>query len=166
MIAFIQWWSVFIPFYFTPTTTSISILIDKSDHVLVLYQNQQAIKKYKVVFGSDDLADKMMEGDRKTPEGQFKIINKRIHPKWHRFLHIDYPNEASREKFNERKKQGIIPINAKIGGSIGIHGTWPNEDFAIDNTQNWTLGCISMKNKDVEELYQLVPVGTTVIIQQ
>ena len=79
---------------------------------------------------------------------------------------IDYPNKESYEKFNRRKEQGLIPIDAKIGGDIGIHGTWPNEDFAIDQVQNWTEGCISTKNKYVQELFDLLPLGTRVEIRQ
>jgi lipoprotein-anchoring transpeptidase ErfK/SrfK len=30
---------------------------------------------------------------------------------------------------------------------------------------DWTLGCISLRNEDVEELAALVPVGTLVLIQ-
>ena len=70
------------------------------------------------------------------------------------------------KKFNERKAKGIIPANAKIGGGIGIHGTWPDEDFAVDGMQNWTMGCISTKNEYIRELFNILPVGTKVIIRR
>jgi lipoprotein-anchoring transpeptidase ErfK/SrfK len=108
----------------------------------------------------------MLAGDRKTPEGKFRIISKRVHPKWDRFLMLDYPTPASYEKFYQRKEQGVIPSNASIGGGIGIHGTWPHEDYAIDRYDNWTEGCISMKNKDVEELYRMITIGTPVVIRR
>ena len=57
----------------------------------------------------------------------------------------------------QRKQQGIIPANAKIGGGVAIHGTWPHEDYAIDKYDNWTQGCISMKNEDVIELFNMIP---------
>jgi lipoprotein-anchoring transpeptidase ErfK/SrfK len=31
--------------------------------------------------------------------------------------------------------------------------------------QPWTLGCISMKNEDVSELYSMIKVGTPIIIR-
>ena len=80
-------------------------------------------------------------------------------------MSLDYPTQESYSKFNERKNEGIIPSTAKIGGSIGIHGTWPHEDYQIDRFRNWTDGCISMRNKDVEELYNMIPVGTKVTIR-
>lgn len=142
------------------------ILIDKSDYELNIYDSEGWYATYPVVFGNNSLADKKMEGDRNTPEGTFKIVSKRIHDKWHRFLAIDYPNKESWEKFYWRKSRSEIPASAKIGGGIGIHGTWPHEDFQIDRYRNWTLGCISMKNEDVEEIYRFVIPGTKVIIRR
>lgn len=107
-----------------------------------------------------------MEGDRRTPEGKFKIIAKRPHDKWNKFLLLDYPNEESWKKFRERKAKGIIPANAKIGGGIGIHGTWPNDNIVVDDYTNWTNGCISLKNHDLDRLYSYIPVGTEVVIRR
>jgi murein L,D-transpeptidase YafK len=145
---------------------SISILIDKSDYELRVYDDKGWYATYPVVFGNNSLADKKMEGDKNTPEGTFHILSKRIHDKWHRFLSIDYPTQESWEKFRTRKKRGEIPSSARIGGAIGIHGTWPNDDFVVDKYKNWTLGCISMKNDHVEELYNYTSVGTEVMIRK
>lgn len=144
----------------------VQIIIDKSDYELHVYDDKGWYATYPVVFGASPLEDKKMEGDRKTPEGTFKIQAKKPHEKWYRFLAIDYPTKESYEKFKQRKESGEIPSSAKIGGSIGIHGTWPHEDFQIDRYKNWTLGCISMKNEDVLELYAYVPVGTKVTIRK
>jgi len=145
---------------------AISIVIDKSDYELNVYDEKGWYATYPVVFGNSSLSDKKMEGDKNTPEGTFHILNKRIHEKWCRFLSLDYPNQESREKFNLRKQRGEIPANARIGGGIGIHGTWPHEDFIIDRYKNWTMGCISMKNDDVKELYNFAGPGTKVIIRK
>ena len=145
---------------------TVYVIIDKSDYELSVYDDKGWYATYPVVFGNNSLSDKKMEGDRNTPEGTFKITAKRIHNKWDRFLSIDYPNKESWEKFNQRKSRGEIPVSAKIGGGIGIHGTWPHEDFQIDRYKNWTLGCISMKNDDVEEIYRFIIPGTKVIIRR
>lgn len=144
---------------------TVSIMIDKSDYELNVYDDEGWYATYPVVFGNNGLADKKMQGDKNTPEGIFHISTKRVHEKWCRFLSIDYPNKESHEKFNQRKQRGEIPANANIGGGIGIHGTWPHEDFMIDRYKNWTLGCISMKNDDVKELYSFVKPGTKVTIR-
>jgi len=143
-----------------------SIVIDKSDFELSVFDEKGWLVTFPVVFGTKDNGDKMVEGDRRTPEGTFTIINKKTHPKWHKFFMLDYPTQESIDRFNQRKANGIIPASAKIGGGIGIHGTWPHEDYAVDRFDNWTMGCISMKNPDVDELFSLVPVGTKVTIRK
>jgi murein L,D-transpeptidase YafK len=142
------------------------LVIDKSDYELNVYDEKGWFATYPVVFGNNTLSDKKMEGDRNTPEGVFRITSKRVHDKWDRFMGIDYPTKESYEKFKLRKQRGEIPASARIGGDIGIHGTWPNDDYMIDRYKNWTMGCISMKNGDVEDLYKYVTAGTRVTIRQ
>jgi len=148
------------------SNTGYYIIIDKSKYELSVFDMKGWLATYPVVFGNRDLGDKMMAGDRKTPEGIYTIVSKRIHPKWKRFLMLDYPTKDDYTKFVYRKQHGQIPPNAKLGGGIGIHGVWPHEDYTIDQYQNWTEGCISMKNKDVEELYNIIPVGTKIYIRR
>jgi murein L,D-transpeptidase YafK len=148
------------------SNTAYYIIVDKSKYELQVYDAKGWLTTYPVVFGNNNLGDKMIAGDRKTPEGVFTIVSKRPHEKWDRFMMLDYPTQADLAKFEYRKEHGLIPRNAQIGGGIGIHGTWPHEDFAVDRYDNWTEGCISMKDKDVEELYNMIPVGTKVYIKR
>ncbi len=143
------------------------IVIEKHKYEMTVFDaDDNALIIYPVVFGNKDLGDKMMQGDRKTPEGTFHIVAKRPHAKWNKFIALDYPNEESIEKFNERKAECLIPANAKIGGEIGIHGTWPHEDFAVDQFQNWTQGCVCTKNQYINQLFNTMAIGTTVIIKR
>src|SRR4051812_31170781 len=150
----------------TQPKAPISIIVDKSSYELYVYDAEGWFATYPVVFGNASLDDKKVEGDRNTPEGTFRIVNKRIHDKWDRYMGLDYPTRESLEKFNERKRRGEIPANATPGGGIGIHGTWPHEDFVIDRYKNWTNGCISLKNEDIEDLYSYVPIGTPITIRK
>lgn len=143
-----------------------SVVIDKSDYELRVYDDEGWLATYPVVFGNKTLDDKKMEGDRNTPEGSFHIISKKNHSEWGKFMLIDYPNDESIEKFNQRKALGQIPASAGIGGGIGIHGTRKDEEFAVDRYQNWTWGCISLKYSDIFELYNLLPVGTKITIRK
>lgn len=142
------------------------IIIDKSDYELNVYDDEGWYATYPAVFGNKNLGDKMMEGDRKTPEGTYRITSKRPHEKWDKIMLIDYPTPADREKFNQRKAKGLIPRNASIGGGIGIHGTWPRDDMVVDYMQQWTNGCISLKRVDMDDLYSIIPIGTKVIIRK
>ena len=145
---------------------AVYIVIDKSDYELNVYDSKGWFATYPVVFGNGSLDDKKMEGDRNTPEGTFHIVSKKVHDKWDRFMALDYPTRESYEKFRLRKLRGEIPESARIGGGVGIHGTWPHDDYIIDRYRNWTMGCISMKNNDVEDLYSYVPTGTRVVIRK
>src|SRR5947207_1326335 len=92
------------------------IVIDKSQYELSVFDPKGWLVTYPVVFGSNDLRDKLCEGDRKTPEGTFAIVDKKVHSKWDRFMELNYPTPDSYQKFNERKQEGVIPGSAKIGG--------------------------------------------------
>jgi murein L,D-transpeptidase YafK len=142
------------------------IIVDKSDYELKVYDEEGWYATYPIVFGSKDLSDKMKEGDKRTPDGQFKVVLKKIHPKWGQELLLDYPNNMSVQKFNQRKAQGLIPKNAKIGDGIAIHATRPQEEWTVDNFYNWTDGCVSVKYSEMKDLFSYIPVGTKVTIQQ
>lgn len=142
------------------------LYIDKTNYRMYLYEDTRLLRTYKVVFGNNNLGDKRMEGDKETPEGTYHIIDKRGDKRWSKFMLLDYPNKADLRDFNQRKSRGAIPRNAKIGGGIGIHGVRPGVQFGIDLRVNWTDGCIGMKNQDVDELYQIVQIGTPVVIRR
>jgi murein L,D-transpeptidase YafK len=142
------------------------IIVDKSDYELKVYDDEGWYATYPVVFGSKDLSDKMKEGDKRTPDGNFKVVLKKIHNKWGPELLLDYPNDISVQRFNERKAKGLIPKNAKIGDGIAIHATRPSEEWTIDNFYNWTDGCVSVKYTEMKDLFSYIPVGTPVTIQQ
>ena len=155
-----------VAFYRQPAEgTDFSIVVDKSDYELKVYDDEGWYATYPIVFGSKDLGDKMREGDKRTPNGKFKIILKKIHPKWGPELLLDYPGPEHIQLFNERKQKGLIPRNAKIGGGIAIHATRPEEEWTVDHFYNWTDGCVSVKYTEMKDLYEYIPVGTPVTIQ-
>ncbi len=152
-----------------PVTSALNpyyIIIDKSDYELRVYDGEGWYATYPVVFGSNDMSDKMMEGDKRTPEGKFKVLLKKIHPKWGPELLLDFPNQESIQKFNQRLQKGQIPRSAKIGNGIAIHATRPEEEWTVDYFQNWTDGCISLKYREAKDLYSYIPSGTPVTVQK
>jgi len=141
-----------------------TIVINKSTYELKVYDSEGWYATYPVVFGSKDLGDKMREGDKRTPDGTFRVIQKKINPNWGPELLLDFPNETSIAKFNERKAKGLVPKSAKIGGGIAIHSTRKGEEWTVDNYYNWTDGCISVKYTEMQDLYSYIGVGTKVTI--
>lgn len=157
--------SSFRRFFHDAPEGDVSIIVIKSNYELQVFDKNGWYATYPAVFGSKSLDDKMVMGDRKTPEGTFHIVSKRPHEKWNKIMDLDYPTPADVAKFNERKAQGLIPPNARIGDGIAIHGTWPHDEHAVDAYQMWTNGCVSLKNEDMDEVYRITPVGAKVIIR-
>ena len=144
----------------------IHIEIDKSEFILSVVADTLVIKQYPIVLGGNYRDDKLRQGDRCTPEGRFRVITKYPHRSWDKFIWIDYPNEDSWRKHRQAKLDGSIEESAGIGGEIGIHGVPNGADELIDLGVNWTLGCISLKNKDIDDFYPFIHKGTLVVIEK
>jgi len=146
--------------------TTISILIDKSDYTLQVFTADTLVKTYPIVLGGNPVDDKLQEGDSCTPEGTFYIVSKYPHRSWTKFIWINYPTKDSWKKHNKAKKEGLIPKNATIGGEIGIHGVPKGSDSMVKTGINWTLGCISLTNTSVDEIYPFIDKKTPITIRK
>ena len=123
-------------------TCKFSIAVDKSQNLLFLKRNDEVIKTYLVSTGKNN----------STPVGKFKVVNKLKNPVWFKAGAVvppDSPDNVLGTRW--------IGLDAK---GYGIHGNRDENEIGKQVTQ----GCIRMKNKDVEELYDIVPIGTEVII--
>jgi len=142
-----------------PPQKADSILILKQDHVLELLQGGQVIRTYKVALGRGGLAPKEREGDARVPEGHYIVDSRNAASQYHKALHISYPNAEDRAR---AAKLGVAP-----GGAIMIHGL-PNGMGWIGSAHrlyDWTLGCVALTNEEIDEIWDLVPVGTPVEIR-
>lgn len=144
----------------------VMLVINKTRFVLDVYYRRVRVRSYKVVFGPKPQENKLMKGDRRTPEGWFRIENKHVSGKYNKFMQLDYPNDSSRARFHMLKAKGAIPQDAEIGGDVGIHGVWKGGDDMIELGVGWTDGCIALKNKDMDELYSLVGIGARVLVRK
>jgi len=145
---------------------SLMVVISKTKFLLDVYYRRKKIRSYKVVFGPKPKENKMMKGDRCTPEGKFYVLNKHPSARYNKFIQIDYPNDSSRIRFYALKQKGAVPKDAEIGGDVGIHGIWKGGDEMIDMGVGWTDGCIAMKNKDVDDLYRFLDTGVRIFIRK
>ncbi len=145
-----------------------SIVVRKRERSLTLYDGGDQLEVYPVVLGMAPLGPKVYQGDLRTPEGVYRISGKRVHGRWSRFMLLSYPNAHDRERYRGELNSAMVPIvngvDPGLGGEVGIHGT----DRVGANVRgvDWTLGCVSMFNDHVRELYALVPVGTPVLIRE
>lgn len=143
------------------------VVVDKSCQTLNVYQYGNLTRTYPVVLGQNP-GKKLYQGDRRTPTGLYIIIDKDPHPRWWRFMLLDYPTEEDVRHYQEGLSSGLVPKQGGggpgAGGAIGIHGS-DREAFNRAGI-NWTLGCISLLNADVKELDKLVSIGTFVYIRE
>jgi murein L,D-transpeptidase YafK len=137
------------------------IVVSRTCRTLTVYRNGEWLSTYDhLAFGAEPGA-KVHEGDRRTPRGLYMIVGRRHHPRWSRFLLLDYPNTKDLATYRAAVRDG--KVLGGPGGQVGIHGTDKPKfnELGID----WTFGCVSLRNDDIRELYELVPDGTLVLIE-
>jgi lipoprotein-anchoring transpeptidase ErfK/SrfK len=136
-----------------------SIVVYKHERTLTLYYRGVPVRSYFVALGSKPVGDKVQAGDRRTPEGLFRINAHNPASKYHLALRISYPDDAHRAR---AAALGVDP-----GGDIMIHGLSPEYSAAgKQHLQNdWTNGCIALSNQEIEEIWRAVPDGTPVQIK-
>lgn len=155
-----------------PKLANPRLVIKKKERRLEVFDGEKHVKTYTIVLGFAPLGDKRREGDGKTPEGEFYIFTKNPESKFSLSLGVSYPNMdaaarglkkklISEEEYNAivkaaREKQ-MPPQNTALGGEIYIHGGGTLDD--------WTDGCVALKNEEIKELFVAIPVGTIVNIE-
>ena len=157
-------------------TKIVEVRVSKSERKLELInEGNQVYKTYKVMLGLNPVGAKWQEGDNKTPEGSYALDFKNDHSKFHKALHISYPNKKDILK---AKLRGKNP-----GGEIMLHGLpndfsemreWlasKNMDQMSDESirsalpnYDWTNGCIAVTDAEIEEIFSLIDVPMKITI--
>jgi len=163
-------------------TTQISdvwIRVSKKEQTLYLYRGSRLMARYPTDLGYNFFADKERQGSAaepdhwRTPEGEFFVVSKNPKSEYYRALVLNYPNGEDAQRGRDR---GLIsqaefdaivraerffekpPMDTDLGGYIEIHGNGTGQ------RSNWTHGCIAVQNDDMDRLWDLVVVGTPVLI--
>lgn len=147
------------------------IVVHKRERKLELVRNACVERVFDIALGRVPVGDKEIEGDGKTPEGEFFIFGKNPKSKYHLGLGISYPSIKDAERgfrtglITDEVCESIVtsfgagkkpPQKTMLGGEIYIHGGGTGSD--------WTQGCIAMADSEMEELYHAISVGTAVTI--
>lgn len=159
-----------------------SIYIDRRNYTLKLFSDTLEIKTYKAVFGRNSSSIKTSKDDFVTPSGNYIICKIDTNYIYYKKFSINYPNlqddsEALRNKIITQKEfkaiykslseTGCSFSDTQLGSNISIHGIgefniiFKNLPFVF----NWTNGSIALSNEDIDELYNVVKIGTKVIIR-
>jgi hypothetical protein len=134
--------------------TADAVIVKKSEREMRLLRGGAVIATIPVGLGSNPQGDKVQQGDGRTPEGDYVLDWRNPQSRFHRSIHISYPNAADRAQAAAR---GVSP-----GGGIFIHGTpWLDNVAGFD----WTNGCIAVTNADMDVIWAMVPDGTPITIQ-
>ncbi len=155
-----------------PKIENPKIIVEKHKRILSLFDNKKLIKTYEISLGAMPKGDKEIEGDGKTPEGEFYIFTKNDKSAFFLSLGVSYPNK---EDATRGLKQNLINQNefdeivnaidlkemplqkTKLGGEIYIHGGGCEAD--------WTQGCIALSNEDMQELFDIIKPGIYINIK-
>ncbi len=132
------------------------VLVDKSERLLIAYRQGRPIKAYRgLQFGDAPMGHKRFEGDERTPEGLYTIDRRNPRSSFHLSLGISYPNAQDRAF--------AAQYGRSAGGDIFIHGQPTGRPGRMRG--DWTDGCIALTNREIEELWQIVPNGTPIEIR-
>ena len=116
------------------------IVVSFPDRKLALLEGEQVIKIYDVAIGKSSTP---------SPTGEFHLINHVSNPTWYG------PDGPVAPGPNNPVGTRWMGLSYK---GYGIHGT--NAPGSIGKAASH--GCIRMRNRDVEELFELVGVGAMV----
>jgi LysM repeat protein len=123
----------------------LTIEINKTRNRLYVKVGDVLLKDYPVSTG---------KSEAQTPRGVFFIRSRYPFPTW--FHKGEVVSSSSPDNFLGSRWLGLDEPQ------YGIHGTIFPEQIG----QSVSKGCVRMKNEDVEELYEVVPIGTAVIITE
>jgi murein L,D-transpeptidase YafK len=136
--------------YTGPSVTS--VVVQKGRRKMFLLHNNEVLEKYDFELGFAPAGHKEIEGDGRTPEGAYFIDRKNPNSSFYLSIGISYPNAADRARAHAMGKSP--------GGDIFIHGT---PRLAL-NRDDWTAGCIAVKDREMEDIYAMVNVGTPIFM--
>jgi murein L,D-transpeptidase YafK len=155
----------------TTVPGGLRIVVHKAARTLEVFDNDKQIKSYTVAIGFSPVGDKEIEGDGRTPEGDFYIFVKNDKSSYYLSLGVSYPSREdayrglTKKLITQEQYDAIIDANNRkmmppqttpLGGQIYIHGGGAVKD--------WTLGCVALKNEDMKELFDIAIVGMPVKI--
>lgn len=135
------------------------VLVEKSKRKLYLLSGNRIVKTYRISLGKKPQGHKLMEGDKRTPEGLYWIDWRKPSSRYNLSMHISYPNPRDSR---EAQKLGVRP-----GSMIMIHGTPIDPEYPewYFKGLNWTDGCIALLNSDMREVWDMVRDGTLIEIR-
>ncbi|MFQ3616169.1 MAG: L,D-transpeptidase [Cyanobacteriota bacterium] len=136
------------PFVPEPEVRSpVSLVVNLSDRRVYVYQDERVKTSFRIAVG---------RAGWETPTGRYEVISMVEHPTW------QHPFTGEIVPPGNGNPLGVRWIGFWTDGknTIGFHGT-PNEETVGRAASH---GCIRMYNDDVITLFEMVQIGTPVIV--
>jgi murein L,D-transpeptidase YafK len=135
------------------------VVVDKGARTLTLLNRGAALKTYRVSLGGNPRGHKRQEGDERTPEGVYRLDARNPRSSAHLSLHVSYPGPAD---VAQARARGVQP-----GGLIMVHGITNGLGWLgrLHRLRDWTDGCVAVTNREMDEIWRAVPVGTAIEIR-
>lgn len=132
------------------------VVVYKGQRRLHLVSGQTVLKSYDLGLGFQPIGHKQFEGDGKTPEGLYFIDRFNPRSRYHLSVGISYPNDRDRAL---AERLGRDP-----GGDIMFHGRGPEGNELVRKNRDWTAGCITVSDEEIEDIYAMLQPGVPVVI--
>ena len=132
------------------------ILVEKKRQKLLVVKNRKVVATFTAEFGRNGYSDKLVQGDAATPEGRYRVTSKKTTSRYYKALPLNYPTAADVAEYNSAKRRGLVRGRGP-GYNIEIHG-------GGGKGTNWTDGCVAVRDRDMDRLFQLIDSGTPVTI--
>lgn len=130
------------------------VVVIKSERELYLYRNGLIIAQYPIALGLSPVGTKRVRGDDKTPTGAYTLDWRNPDSRFHRSIHISYPDAQDRAR--------AAALGEPPGKDIMIHGQ-PDYDNR-PRSGDWTHGCIAVSDRAIDQIWARVPPGTPIHI--
>jgi hypothetical protein len=152
------------------------VLVRKAERTLVAECREGGRLAFPIAL-SREAGPKRARGDRRTPEGEYRVAAPPRPSRFHRFIPIDYPSiadaeralaearitPAERDEIARAHREGRLPPqDTALGGHLGFHGEGPRWRGDLD--LDWTEGCFALTDEAIEILGDRAPPGTPVEI--
>ena len=135
------------------------VVVVKGERRLYLLRDGLVLKSFRVALGRQPRGTKLYEGDGRTPEGRYLLDGRNADSRFYRAIHVSYPGRADRTRAQA--------LGETAGGAIMVHGL-PNERPGWGEEHwmyNWTNGCIAVTNREMDEIWDSVELGTPIEIR-
>lgn len=156
------------------------VFVDKSERLMVV-NDLGYNERFRVALGFAPEGAKEVEGDGRTPEGEFYVCQRVLADRFHRFLGLSYPTPADASRgalagllqpievraiHRAHRARSRPPWNTRLGGNVGIHGWGRRRSIERLHAlgKDWTDGCIGVTNDEIERVHAHVRLGTRVVI--